>query len=216
MGRPRREVPLVRTFLSARVLTLEQLGTRLECSRSTLLRRLKEHGYWASYNHSGRFLTIQEVAEFDAHGLWLCKAARFSRHGTLKDTAEHFVQSSQRGVTHAELAARLGVRVHNALLELIGEDRLRRERLGPTFVYFSRKRSVQKQQMLRRKSFLREHQKPRPSGRQIIAALVEVIKNPTAERKEIVLGCQRAGVAISPEGVDAIFERYELDKKRAP
>jgi hypothetical protein len=181
-----------------------------------VLRRLKEHGYYASYNHSGKFLTIQEVTEFDADGLWLCKAARFSRHGTLKDTAEHFVQSSQRGMTHAELAGRLGVRVHNTLLGLIGEGRLRRERLGPTFVYFSRKRAAQRRQVLRRKSFLREHQRPRPSNRQIIAALVELIKNPTAERKEIVLGCQRTGVAISPELVDVIFERYELDKKRAP
>jgi F420-dependent methylenetetrahydromethanopterin dehydrogenase len=45
---------------------------------------------------------------------------------------------------------------------------------------------------------------------------LELIKDPRAARKDVVLRCQRAGVSISPDVVDAIFEQYELDKKRAP
>ena len=84
MGRPRKELSLVGTFLGPRVLTLPELSRRLNCSRTTVLRRLKEHGYYSSYNHRGKFMTTEEAARFDSHGLWLCKTARFSKRGTLE------------------------------------------------------------------------------------------------------------------------------------
>ncbi len=48
MGRPRKETDIVATFRSARVLTLDDIGHRLSISRSTVLRRLAEHGYVSS------------------------------------------------------------------------------------------------------------------------------------------------------------------------
>ena len=66
MSRSRKEVSLVRTFMGPRILTLEQLCRRVDLSRSSVIRRLKEHGYHSSYNWAGRFLTIDEVADFDS------------------------------------------------------------------------------------------------------------------------------------------------------
>ena len=216
MGRPRKETDVVKTFRGSPVLTLEQIGHKLHASRSTVVRRLKEHGYYSSYNQSGEFLTIKEVADFDSEGLWIWKAARFSRHGNLKQTVQHFVQTSERGMTHEELATLLGVRVHNPLLKLVSERTIRREKLGPTFVYLSRSPSARKEQIRRREAFLTERAKPRPSSRQIIATLLEVIKDPSAKRHDVVLRCQRAGVSISRELVDLIFETHDLEKKTAP
>jgi hypothetical protein len=216
MVRPRKELDVVQTFRAPRILTLEQLCRKMRSSRSTVLRRLDEHGYHSSYNHSGKFLTIDEVAEFDSRGLWVWNAARFSKRGNLKETVWHFVEDSKQGMTHEELAALLGVRAHNSLLELVDEKWIRRERLGPTFVYLSHKTSVRRAQVRRRKSLLRESKKPRPTTRQIIATLLELIKDPRASRHSIVLRCQRSGVPISRELVDVIFETYDLDKKRAP
>lgn len=215
MVRPRRELDVVDTFRAPRVLTLERLCGKLRSSRSTVLRRLDEHGYYSSYNHSGRFLTIAEVADFDSRGLWVWKTASFSRHGNLKQTVNFFVEDSQQGITHEELATLLGVRAHNTLLELIQEKKVRRERLGPTFVYLSRKTSLRAEQVRRRKSCLAQPQKPRPTSRQIIATLLQLIKDPVASRQQIVLRCQRSGVSISRELVDAVFQTYDLDKKRA-
>jgi hypothetical protein len=198
------------------VLTLSQLCRTLRCSRSTILRRLAEHGYYSSYNYSGKFFTIPEIAHFDSYGLWTCRAARFSKHGTLKDTLTYLVQSSPQGMTHEELASLLVVRVHNPLLELIREGMLRRERIGPTFVYLHSKRTRQKEQRRRRKAAMPQRPVVRPTQPQIIATLLELIQNPKATRQQIVRRCRRGGVAISPTVVDAIFERYELDKKRAP
>ena len=215
MVRPRRELDVIDTFRAPRVLTLERLCGKLRSSRSTVLRRLEEHGYYSSYNHSGRFLTIEEVADFDSRGLGVWKTARFSRHGNLKQTANFFVEESKQGITHEELATLLGVRAHNTLLDLVQEKKIRRERLGPTFVYLSRKTSLRAEQVRRRKSLLAQPQRPRPTSRQIIATLLQLIKEPVASRQQIVLRCQRSGVAITRELVDAIFETYDLDKKRA-
>lgn len=216
MGRPRKEANILQTFRAPRVLTLEELCDRLSCSGRTVLRRLKEHGYISSYNRSGRFLTIPEVAEFDTRGLWVWKAARFSKHGNLKQTIKHFIETGERGMTHEELATILGVRAYNSLLELIHERRIHRERLGPTFVYFNRKPAARRKQVDRQRLFLQEHQKPSPTSRQIITALLELIRDPKAGREDVVLRCHRMGVPISRAVVDAIFERYDLDKKRAP
>jgi len=215
MTRPRKQVDLPATFRGSRILTLDQLVTRLSLSRATVLRRLGEHGYFSSYSHAGRFLSIQEVADFDSRGLWAWKAARFSAHGTLKQTARHFIQSAERGMTHKELSELLGLRVHNTLLDLVEQDMAHRERLGSTFVYLSPKRNVRRQQVRRRLAFIEERRKVRPSSRQIIATLLELIKDPHATRDKITSSCQRAGVSISREVVDAVFEAHELDKKRA-
>jgi hypothetical protein len=216
VGRPRKEVPVVKVFRAPRILTFEQLCDRLGLSRSTVFRRLREHGYYSSYNYSGRFLTIEEVADFDPRGLWFHKTARFSRQGTLKDTVEHLINLSERGSTHGELTSLLRVRVHNVLLELVEEKRVHRERLGPSFVYFTHKRSARREQILRRREFFQQLQKPRPTSQQIITTLLELIKDPRAERPDIVARCRRAGVSISRTEVDVIFEMFELDKKRAP
>ena len=216
MARPRKEIALVKVFLAPRVLTFDQLCKRLSASLSTVVRRLKEHGYYSSYNHSGRFLTIKEAADFDARGLWVWKTACFSRQGNLKDTIQHFVQSSEEGMIHEELAAFLGVRTHNPLRELVEERRIYRERIGPTFVYLSTKTTIRKRQVKRRKSLQQEGQKPRPTSRQIIATLLQLIEDPKAKWDDIVRRCQRSGVAISRRSVEVIFDTYDLDKKRAP
>ena len=215
MARPRKHVSVARTFLGPRILTMEELCNRLQMSRASVFRRLNDHGYYSSYNWSGKFLTIGEVAEFDPRGLWACKGARFSRHGNLKETVEHFVHSCERGMTHGELSATLGMRTHNTLLDLVREGRVVRKRIGSAFVYLSRKRSVQGKQVRRRESFLKEHEKPRPTSRQKIATLIELVKDPKATRQKIVRRCKRTGVEISRAVVDAIFEAYDLEKKRA-
>jgi hypothetical protein len=161
-------------------------------------------------------LTIDEVAEFDSRGLWAWKTARFSKHGNLKETVWCFVEDSEQGMTHRELATLLGVRTHNSLLELVEEDWVHRERLGPTFVYLSHKASARREQARRRKTLLAEGERPRPTTRQVIATLLELIKDSRVARSQVVLRCQRGGVSISRELVDAIFETYDLDKKRAP
>ena len=215
MGRHKQPIPLVNLFRAPRILTLDQLCEKLDLSRSTVLRRLQEHHYFSSYNWAGKFLTLPEVAEFDARGLWAWQGARFSRRGTLKNTVVHFVETSPQGMTQQELGDLLAVRTHNVLLELVEEDRIQRQAVGPTFVYLSALRSQRRPQIRQRQSFLQRHPQTAPTPRQVIATLLELIQNPEMQRPEILARCQRAGVPISRAVVDTIFQTYDLEKKRA-
>jgi hypothetical protein len=215
MGRHKQQIPLVNLFRAPRILTLDQLCEKLDLSRSTVLRRLQEHHYFSSYNLAGKFLTIPEVAEFDARGLWTWQGARFSRQGTLKNTVAHFVETRPQGMTQQELGDLLAVRTHNVLLDLVQEDRIQRQAVGSTFVYFSAQRAQRRQQIRQRQSFLQRHPQIVPTPRQVIATLLELIQNPEMPRPEILARCQRAGVPISRAVVDTIFQTYDLEKKRA-
>lgn len=214
-ARPRIQTSLVPSFRSARMLTLDELVRRLSVSRRTVLRRLAEHGYFSSYNHSGRYLTIEEAADFDSRGLFTFKEARFSRLGTLKETVRHFVYESASGMTHEELCELLGVRVHNTLLALTNEGAIGRERLGPVFVYTSAAAEVREAQIRARSSSLGDAVL-RPTSRQVIAVLLELLRAPRASREEIVSCCQRSGVRITRQTLDAISFRYDLDEKQRP
>lgn len=215
MVRPRKEVSLVKLFLAPRILTVEQLREKMQCSKPTVFRRLCEHGYFSSYNYAGKFFTIDEVASFDSYGLWMCKGARFSKQGTLKETVAHFVENSKEGMIHKELSGLLGVRTQNTLLNLFEEGQIHREKIGPAFVYLSPKRSVRKKQVRLRKHLIKKLKRPSPTYPQKIATLLEIIKDPQAERQDIVARLKRKGVSISRKVVDVIFEQFDLDKKRA-
>ena len=215
MGRPRKEVSLVKLFLAPRVLTREQLCEKMQCSEPTVFRRLYEHGYYSSYNYAGKFFTIDEVSNFDSYGLWICKGARFSKHGTLKQTVAHFVKNSKEGMIHEELSGLLGVRTQNTLLNLFEEGQIHREKIGPAFVYLSPKKSLRKKQVRLRKKLIKTLKRPCSTYPQKIATLLEIIKDPKVKRQEIVIRVKRKGVSISREVVDTIFEQFDLDKKRA-
>jgi hypothetical protein len=107
------------------------------------------------------------------------------------------------------------VRVHNPLLELTHQGTLHRERIGPTFVYFHGRRTVRSGQRRRRQATTPQRPAVPPTQQQIIAVLLELVQDPKASREQIANRCRHGGVAMSPRIVDAIFQRYELDKKRA-
>jgi len=194
---------------------MDQLCEKMKCSKQTVFRRLYEQGYYSSYNHKGKFFTIDEVSHFDSYGLWMCKGARFSKHGTLKQTVAHFVTTSKEGMIHEELSALLAVRTHNTLLTLFEEGIVHREKIGPAFVYLNPKQSHRKKQVHQRQKLVKAQKRPCPTYPQKIATLLEIIMDPKVERQAIVARVKRKGISISHEIVNTIFEKFELDKKRA-
>jgi hypothetical protein len=124
------------------------LGTKVDM---TVFRKLREIPYLSSYSHSGKFYTLRELAKFDGRGLWSYHDVRFSSVGTLLDTAEQFVCSSERGYLAAELASELEVEVKEPLLQLVRAERLTREEVSGVYVYCSAEPSRRRQQLLARR-----------------------------------------------------------------
>jgi len=133
------EERLKKAFQTAKVLTLDMIREALGGpTRMTAFRKLGALDYQSSYSHGGRYYTLNQIAEFDEHGLWTYDGAvHFSMAGSLLDTLDYLVRVSPEGYFARELQALVEVRVHNALAKLHTDKRLGREELNGEYLYVS-------------------------------------------------------------------------------
>lgn len=145
---------LVGFFRRHKIATLPEikniLGTAVS---STVFRKLKELAYRSSYSHRGRYYTLDEIARFDALGLWSFREVWFSRAGTLISTAAALVEGSEAGYRTSELESLLHVDVKVPLLKLARDERLVREQVSGRYLYVSGEASVRKQQLAARRMY---------------------------------------------------------------
>lgn len=144
-----------RFLLKNRAASLPQLKQVLGAGADiTVFRKLKELSYLTSYSHRGSFYTLDEVANFDDHGLWSCGPVWFSRHGTLVATAEACVTQSPAGYFVAELEEILHVPVKEPLLHLVNQDRITRQTAGGVYLYCALDSRTCQRQLQARKALL--------------------------------------------------------------
>jgi len=170
---------LQRYFEQHTIATLDELKTVLgNPARATVFRKLGELEYLSSYSHRGKYYTMRSAVRFSPEGLWSFKSIRFSQYGNLLDTAQALVEQSDAGYSATELKAIVEVKTKHALRDLTDRDRLRREKIGPQFIYLATDRRVSQQQRKARIS----------AGAQSLASVVVI--NPdlaTEEAKATIL-----------------------------
>lgn len=170
---------LVKLLRRRTIATMEEMKTALGTQVDmTVFRKLRELAYLTSYSHRGQFYALQEVAEFDAQGLWSYRDARFSRAGSLINTTETFVLRAEAGVFAPELAAVLGVEVKEPLLKLVRADRIAREQLVGLYLYCSPEAATRRRQLLCRRAAVAEE----PFG-----ALPKTAAGPADEAKAAII-----------------------------
>lgn len=211
---------LTRLFRRQSVADLATLSFALKTSsRMSVFRRLSTLEYLSSYSHAGRYYTLRDIPQFDQDGLWQYQGVCFSRDGSLKATVERLVEQSEAGRTHPELHARLQVRVHNTLLDLVEGRRIGRETWRGHYLYVSAAPARAASQLS-----LRQQQPaelgpplPEPPPAVVIEVLLDLVHSarlrPDAERVAERLTAR--GFPVTVDQVEAIFSRYGL-KKTAP
>jgi hypothetical protein len=117
----------------------------------TVYRALSRLGYRSSYSHRGKFYTLEEIADFDSHGLWSYRDVWFSCYGNLVETAKELVERSRAGFTTEELESVVGVDPKQALLKLYRAEQLHRQKIDALYVYFATEKPVRKRQLLTRR-----------------------------------------------------------------
>ena len=166
----------IRLWLRAhKVATLPELKQALGTEVGmTVFRKLRELGYHSSYSHRGQYYTLNEIARFDEQGLWSHHGIWFSRHGSLLNSAESFVQISEAGYFSQELENLLHVSVKEALFQLVSQRRLTRESLAHRFLYCASEPALRKQQLLARR--MMQAQPRWPGGAPLPEAVSEEAK----------------------------------------
>ena len=207
-------------FGKLRVVTMndlcEAIGTS---SRMTVFRRLREMEYVTSYTHAGRYYTLCDIARFDLDGIWFYKDIGFSQNGSLKSTVTYLVYKSDAGKFHFDLEARLRVRVHNVLLDLVKSKQIKRIKFEGQYLYLSSDKAQSTKQIEQREQLSMQARRIPAfiSESMVIEILAEVIRqskrHPRADQVASALAMR--GVPIAEKDVMIVFNQYDIEKKTA-
>jgi len=129
------------------------LGT---ASRRTAFRTLRVLRCRTSYSHCGRYYTLEDVARFDALGLWSHRGVWFSDRGTLLDTAAALVEASEGGYFVEELDNLVHVGTKDALRNRVRARKLAREQVAGRFLYCAVDPDRRRRQLVARRARLAE------------------------------------------------------------
>lgn len=185
-------------------------------SRMSVFRRLSAVGYASSYTHAGRFYTLNDIPRFDEDGLWCYQGVCFSRHGSLKSTVFHLVDTGNAGKTHHELQVRLRVRVHNTLLDLVQEKQIGREPLAGEYVYVSADAERAGMQLdLRRRQLEHAHAAAvEVPASVVIEVLLDLVQGAGVrlDAGRVAERLSARGIKVTADQVDSIFRLHGVKK----
>jgi hypothetical protein len=140
-------------FQQTTVATLPQLKAALGTAVDlTVFRKLSTLPYRTSYSHRGAYYTLDSLAHYDESGLWSYRDIRFSRHGTLLNTAATLVAKAPAGYFTEELEAVVHVAAKDALRQLAQQGRLHRRECQGRYLYCAAERAQRQQQWAARQS----------------------------------------------------------------
>ncbi len=217
-----REV-LSRLFQRQKIADIAQLFAAIKTgSRMTVFRRLSAVGYVSSYSHAGRYYTLASMPEFDADGLWRYQSIGFSRDGTLKATVERLVVASDAGRTQRELQLRLGVRVHNPLLDLVEDKKLGRELIEHEYeyVYVAPAHALATAQLGRRRALATSGAAtavPTPAFEvEVLLDVIHGARVPPPDAATITARLVARGIRAHVAEVAAVLDRHGLGEKKTP
>ena len=191
---------------------LQTLQTRC---RMSVFHRLKALGYFSSYTHEGCYYTLQDIPQFDSHGLWRFGDIGFSRLRTLKASVAQLVRGSPDGRTHRELELLLGVPVFNTLLHLLRAKVIRREPLNARASVYLDADPAHAAKQLRCRLDARK-QSPLTASAMVIEVLLELLHAAQVDLSppEVAQRLAARDIAVSIDQVREVFSRHGLGEKK--
>ncbi len=139
---------IVKNKMATMVEMKAAMGTTVD---ATIFRKLRQLCYLRSYSHRGKYYTLPEIARFNEQGLWLHRGVHFSKQGSLLNTLEHHVNHCVAGYFEYELESLLHVVVRVAVLKLLSDNKIYRQKVAGRYLYCSSRMKKRKRQCSERK-----------------------------------------------------------------
>jgi len=194
-------------------VTLHELSGFLNVSVRTIQRMAGRWGTIRSYDHNGRYLSLEKLAKFNSHGIWDFNGIHFSKFGDLKSTLVAIVNNSSQGMDAPQVRDVLGVDTRSFLYQYKDVSGIKRERMGGNYVYFSSNSERFLEQSSRRKQNLAALTQPLLKDTTAIGVLVETIKHPLLTVEELSEHLHKLGMMVKPAAIQAFFDCYGIEKK---
>lgn len=201
-------------FRRHQVADLNQLRRALKTtSRATISRALNASGYITSYNHAGKYYTLERIPSFDAHGLWFWRDVGFSKHGTLRATIVAKVKEAAVGQTHDELEAQLQLHVQDTLRDLVHAGAIARVEIDADFVYVDSDPALGMTQLAKRRELVQPPRSRPVDLADVVEILLIVIRRQTTDAAKIAAILRARDVALNDEQVAGVLAEHGLQKK---
>jgi hypothetical protein len=211
---------MLRELLKARPVVefKDILGALEGASAATAFRYLRQIPYRTSYNHNGRYYTLDDASRYDRLGLFRHGDIYFSRDGTLKATVCRLILESEAGFTQRELQEVLRVRVQAFLQSLVNGGEVARRLFEGIFHYVHTQPEIQEAQWQRRLERVRaaKGSEVKIDDNVVIRVLLVVIRHPGSAPAQVVRYLRGYTPPVVLEQVDAVFARYAIGQKGGP
>jgi len=206
-----KEYDVLVKFRQDKIMTIENLMHRLQCSSITVRRRLKKWKAFTSINKNGRYYTLPEIPEFDGNGLWKYQSALFSKHGNLRQTIIELVRKSQKGLSAADISQTIEIPSSSSYFSRIkNSDGIKREKHQGRFFYFADSPVKYQQQKM---GLGQQKTDGWITDAQAVRILVHLIKNPGIEVDLLAIESAPSGKRFDPATVKQFLEFHDLLKK---
>ena len=200
---------------SKNVVDFEEIKSRFpNRSESSIRRDLSKLKCVTSYTDNSKYYTLPDIPDYDDFGLWQYGTTRFSRHGTIKETARILIDGSTCGLSHTELSNILGVPLYNSLRALVKEGSVVCETDGHKMTFYSGDVGIGKQQRSNSRGFAcnpADH--PFDLHITIDLLLAVFLENEDTVDKAYIYLKANKHPDISRKEVEEIFDFYKLTKK---
>ena len=198
------------------VQTIDDLKIKSGYQHRTLQRIIKASDLVTSYNQNAKFYTAPGLCHFNHDGIWNFNQILFSKYGNLFETITSQIDKSMAGYTSKELSIIIMVKADDALHVMWLKERIRRQKIESSNVYFSIREDLFKQQLSERERRTPSAMEPfvLPDYQSTIAVLVEIILQDSVVAQKLQKGMAMRNFKISTVQIEAIIEHYQLKKKR--
>ncbi|VAW34783.1 hypothetical protein MNBD_DELTA03-1426 [hydrothermal vent metagenome] len=196
-----------------KIFTLNKLATILGCSSRTAQTKLKSWKSHTSYNQNGRYYTLPTIPEFDPNGLWRYKDAAFSKHGNLKKTVIHLVNSAPAGLSGRQLGELLGLSPQSFLHHFRNCPGICREKHDGVYVYFADDTLVYESQVQQRCAIVCLPPLVTIADPEAIMILVAIIKHQGISAEDILTLPEIKKSQLTKPAIHRFFESHGLEKK---
>jgi len=200
-------------FIEKIVVTLPELSQLLNVSIRTIQRIIREWNTIRSYDHNGRYFSLERLAEFNSYGIWEYSNIHFSKFGNLKNTLIAIINNSTQGMDALQIRDVLGVDTRSFLYQYKDISALKREKLGGIYVYFSSDQGKFTEQLSRRKLNMEAISPPPLKGIIAINVLVAAIKHPGFTTEGLSKHLYKLGIRVKPKAIQDFFKFYGIEKK---
>ena len=195
-----------------KIVTLDELALSLHCSKRTVQRRLEKLKVIRSYNRNSRYYTLEDIAKFDANGLWCYHGTCFSQFGNLTQTFVQLVHKSPAGLTSRQVGELIGLRPSSFIWNFHNHPEIKRQKYQGRYVYFASEPTRYKQQHQNR--IVLHRSKKLPSELEIIEILVAKIKEPQLSLNELSDKLKEKKLCIAPKVIENLFLHRGLAVKK--